>query len=229
MSNIFNSNSRFAILSEDNERGTNKKQIDRPKYDDRPKHNSNMFSKKNTEKDNREGEKIKTEKALAIENFPELVSIEKKVTPVQSYNFLEKTKPKQIKTVENNIEEVIPYGWVHIKRDTVTNKMVLKYNKDYEAEQKKKKDEEEEKKKKDEENKEKLYSYEVINALVDLYLKRTQEYIDNWGYDEYEKMFLDINHDSEYFDKLDAKYEEEMEKIREQELEQEIKQENGDL
>ena len=99
----------------------------------------------------------------------------------------------------------------------------------YEAVEKKKKDDDEEKKIIYEENKKKLYSYKVINALIDLHLKRTQEYIDNWGYNEYEKVFLDTNHDSDYFDKLDAKYEEEMEKIREKKLEQEIETENNDL
>ena len=34
-------------------------------------------------------------------------------------------------------------------------------------------------------------------------------------------MFKSPNYDSEYFDKLDAKYEEEMEKLREQEYAQE--------
>ena len=41
------------------------------------------------------------------------------------------------------------------------------------------------------------------------------------SYSEYEKMFISPNYDSEYFDKLDAKYEEEMEKLREQEYAQE--------
>lgn len=208
---MFKSNSRFS----DN----------KPKYDDRPKYNTNIFSKKVSDKTlekEKEAKEIKIAKALAIENFPELVSLEKKITFVQNSSFLEKTKPKQIKNIENNVEEkVIPYGWVKISRNQTTNRLVLKYNKEYEEEEKRKKDEEE--------NKKQFYSYKVINALNNLHFKRTQEYIDNWGYDEYEKMFLDINHDSEYFDKLDAKYEEEMEKIRELELEQEIKQENDDL
>jgi hypothetical protein len=231
MSNIFNSKSRFAFLSEDksthkNERDRNEKQIDRPKHA-----TSNMFSKKVSDKAlerEREAREIIIAKALDIENFPELVSVEKKVTAVQSYTFLEKTKPKETIVLKNTKEEKIPYGWVKITRDLTTNRMVLKYNEQYEADEKKKKEEEESIY---EENKETIYSYELINALNNLHLKRTQEYIDNWGYNEYEKIFLDINHDSEYFDKLDAKYEEEMEKIREQELEQKIKQEteNNDL
>ena len=233
---MFKSNSRFSE--------------DRPKYDDRPKYNnnnnnnnnnSNMFSRKVSDKalerereKEKEEKEIKTTKALAIENFPQLVSIEKKVSFVQSSSFLEKTKPKQIKIIENNVEEeIIPYGWVKISRNQNTNRLVLKYNKEYQAEEeekkKKEKDEEEEKKRIFEENKEQIYSYEVINALNDLHFKRKQEYIDNWGYNEYEKMFLDINHDSEYFDRLDAKYEEEMGKIRELELELEIKQANDYL
>jgi hypothetical protein len=237
MSNIFNSKSRFAVLSEDkstnkNERSRNEKQIDRPKYDDRPKYNSNMFSKKISDKalerereNEREAKEIIIAKALDIENFPELVSVEKKVTPVQSYNFLEKTKPKQILVIKNTKEETIPYGWVKLNRDLTTNKIVFNYNANYEAAEKIKKNKKDEEEEIYEENKEKFYSYKVINALNDLHLKRTQEYIDNWGYNEYEKVFLDTNYDSEYFDKLDAKYEEEIEKMREQEIETE----NNDL
>lgn len=241
MSNIFNSKSRFASLSEDkgthkNERGRNEKQIDRPKYDDRPKYNSNMFSKKISDKalerereKEREAKEITVAKSLDIENFPALVSVEKKVIAVQSYNFLEKTKPKQTVVIKNTKEEKILYGWVKITSDLTTKRIVLKYNADYERLEKNKKDEEEERKRIYEENKEKIYSYEVIHALNNLHLNRTQEYIDNWGYDEYEKVFLDINHDSEYFDKLDTKYEEEMEKIREQELKLYQETENNDL
>ena len=83
---MFKSNSRFSE--------------NRPKYDDRPKYDSNIFSKKISDKAlerERESKEIKIAKALAIENFHELVSVKKKVTPVQSSSFLEKTKPKQIK------------------------------------------------------------------------------------------------------------------------------------
>jgi len=184
--------------------------------------NNNIFSKKLSDKREKELNDTKEEqhalkvlKDLSIDNFPELVSVEKKINPInqQGSTFLEKVGIKKEKVQNIKEEEYdIPYGWVLITRDKKSNRMVLKYNADYEADEKKKKDQEENK-----EYKKKLYSHEVINALVDLHLKRTQEYIDNWGYDEYERMFLDVNHDSEYFDKLDEKYEEEMEKLREQE------------
>ena len=127
---MFKSNSRFSE--------------DRPKYDDRPKNNnSNIFSKKVSDKaleKEKEAKEIKIAKTLAIENFPQLVSVEKKVSFVKSSSFLEKTKPKQIKIIENNVEEeIIPYGWVKISRNQNTNRLVLKYNKEYQAEEEEKK------------------------------------------------------------------------------------------
>jgi hypothetical protein len=50
----------------------------------------------------------------------------------------------------------------------------------------------------------------VLNALVHLHEKRTNDYIEMWGYDEWEKEFLFPNYDYNYFDKLDKIYEEEM-------------------
>ena len=75
------------------------------------------------------------------------------------------------------------------------------------------------KKKKEEE--EKMIPFMIFDALANLHLKRKEKYINDWGYHEYEKMFISPNYDPEYFDKLDAKYEEEMEKLREQEYAQE--------
>jgi len=48
--------------------------------------------------------------------------------------------------------------------------------------------------------------------LTYLHEKRTKEYIENWGYDEWEKLYRFPNYDYEYFDKLDEKYEREMQK-----------------
>ena len=56
----------------------------------------------------------------------------------------------------------------------------------------------------------------VFDRWVQSYLVKHQgeeKYINDWGYHEYEKMFISPNYDPEYFDKLDAKYEEEMEKL----------------
>lgn len=45
-----------------------------------------------------------------------------------------------------------------------------------------------------------------------LHEKRTKEYIENWGYDEWARLYRFPNYDYEYFDKLDEKYEREMQK-----------------
>lgn len=54
-------------------------------------------------------------------------------------------------------------------------------------------------------------SFEILDALVDLHENRTNEYIENWGNDEWEKMFKFPNYDYNYFDKLDELYYVEME------------------
>jgi hypothetical protein len=57
---------------------------------------------------------------------------------------------------------------------------------------------------------------EIINALTLLQEKRTNEYKELWGEDEWERMFVFPNYDYEYFDKLDEAYEAEEEKLNEQ-------------
>jgi hypothetical protein len=51
--------------------------------------------------------------------------------------------------------------------------------------------------------------------LTYLHKKRTQEYIDAWGYDEWEHMYRFPNYDYDYFDKLDEKYEREIQRQEE--------------
>ena len=55
-----------------------------------------------------------------------------------------------------------------------------------------------------------------MNALYILHEKRTNEYKELWGEDEWERMFIFPNYDYEYFDKLDEEYEDEQEKLNEQ-------------
>ena len=60
--------------------------------------------------------------------------------------------------------------------------------------------------------------YEIIEKLAFLHDKRTEDYINTWGQDEYEKMFRFPNYDYEYFERLEQAYEEELEQLREYEL-----------
>jgi hypothetical protein len=46
-------------------------------------------------------------------------------------------------------------------------------------------------------------AYNVYYSLVDLHEKRTNDYINEWGYDEWEKMFRFPNYNYSYFDDLD--------------------------
>jgi hypothetical protein len=197
---------------------------DRPMYNDRPTPSSNLFSKKLSDKaeQQRKEDELKRrdaelEKSLSIDNFPELSKNTNTNTNtntitnlIETPNFLEKIKKEKKIVQKVKKKEEIPYGWTLITYNKKTNKSYIEYNEQYIEDEQNKKEEEE-----------KMKSFMIIDALVNLHLKRKEKYINEWGYDEYEKMFISPNYDPEYFDKLDAKYEEEMEKLREQEYAQE--------
>jgi hypothetical protein len=243
MSNIFKSNSRFAALAEEtnvnnvfNKKNKNRrsKQQDVSEtknnetkkegnrftsegfnsfnsYDSRPRRpvisefesikSKELREQKENDRQN-ELKKIKDkekEKLLANENFPDFVNNNKNTenkTPVFKMGFMDKVKTiKKVATVNEKIRHIKP-GWVVITRDPITRNIIttsnpissnVDYNDDNET--------------------------NVLHALVALHKKRSKEYIELWGYDTWEKMFRFPNYDYEYFDKLDEKYEEEMEKF----------------
>ena len=167
---------------------------------------NNSFSQKVNDKaqQQRNEEELKKHiiaqnKALAIDNFPELNMLGKKVENVKKpvISFSEKLKKVDVVVEEENVKE-IPYGWAIIKRDKTTNKSFIEYNKEFENDMKK------------EERKTKMFlPIKVLDALVDLYEKEKTTYINKWGYDAYENKYLDPDYDDEYFDRLDAEYESE--------------------
>ena len=55
-------------------------------------------------------------------------------------------------------------------------------------------------------------AYDVLCALCDLHERRTQDFIELYGYDTWEKTFKWPNweEDAAYFDKLDEEYEAQM-------------------
>jgi hypothetical protein len=216
MSNIFKSNNRFSVLNEDFSENTvkNKKrnEIENSKYDKYSYNNS----KKNELK---EKTKIIKEQNLSIENFPMLLP---KVNILESQkmnscmNYLEKMKTSvdseknDLIVLDTEYENLKP-GWLLIKRDSSTNKIIHKYkNGNYSNEKYLEKDSS------NELSNNLINNNHIINTLVDLYQKRTEQYIELWGYDEWEKMFRFPNHDYEYFDKLDELLEEE--ELLEQEI-----------
>ena len=150
-------------------------------------------------------------KNLAAENFPQL-QLNNNVTVVgldkNPYNISYLDKVSTISIKENTVEEHIKPGWAEGKRDpTNPTKIIYTYgaNTSYENENKNKNEKGDRK-----ENRNKC-EYEVLEALVNLHNKRTQEYIDMWGYDTWEKMYRFPNYDYHYFDKLDEEYEEQLE------------------
>ena len=182
---------------------------------------TNLFSQKVVDKAYKERKEnefnnINNEinKTLSMDNFPELkITNNKIIENVQKpviINFSEKLKPVVNAEEKQEIKQ-IPYGWAVIKRDKITNKSVIEYNKDYENDVKK-----------SEMSKRKKWTMNVLDALVDLYEIERDRYINKWGYAAYEEKYLDPDYDDEYFDKLDAEYASEKEKeIYEEEYEEE--------
>jgi hypothetical protein len=212
MSNIFKSNSRFSALvdnlpaqkkenkkeyiteSENKEKHFNSFKSERPKderrrdtsfrpYDEkereRQKQESEEELKAAKELKEKEKERLKQE-SLKIKNFPDLVDNSKKNNNNKnSLNYIEKFKFKDEIKVENNknqyLENLKP-GWVLIKKDKTTGNTIMKYGPEVPFSRVRVKTERE-------------IGIDIINALVKLHQKRTEKYIKNYGYDEWERMF----------------------------------------
>ena len=158
--------------------------------------------RKEKQKERENEEKMKN---LNPENFPDIMTttttaIEKQKL-VPSMNFSDKLKSSTLKDVNvvKNVEVDLEYenlkpGWALTKKDLKTGKLITKYKESLTP--------------KPREKSEREIGIDIINALVELHKKRTEEYIDMWGYDTWEKMYRFPNYDYEYFDKLDELYEE---------------------
>jgi hypothetical protein len=191
-------------------------------FDDRNQRNfyTNKLTKEQQERIAREEqlrkeqeEKLKAEKFasdMAPENFPDLVTIKKEIKTQPNYiSFLDKVKSEIIETNNNEDEEEdldfknLKPGWAISKMDPVTKKIVTKYKETNEPNPREKTENE--------------IGYDILCALTNLHERRTQEYIDMWGYDTWQKMFRFPDYDYEYFDRLDEEYEEEMARLEEEE------------
>jgi len=226
MSNIFKTNSRFDSLSESisslkKDKKNTQSSVRFPEETNSFKRNdennrrnpiSNNYRREQIDrraleekkKKDEEEKKKKEKEAADLDpiNFPDLISNKKQdlKTSNNSTSFLEKLK-KQVVQKENfeNGEDLdfknLKPGWLLIKKDPLTSKLIHMKKDSLESKNIKKNEDSE---------------IDVLNALVELHKRRTDEYIKLWGYDEWEKMFRIPNYDYEYFDKLDELYEEEM-------------------
>lgn len=153
--------------------------------------------KSKLEFEKKEKERLRDE-ALQENNFPELF-ISKKEVNTNKLNYAEKIikEDEVILDTKGKDDNNIKPGWITIRKDKQTGKIIRESNTEYEEKR--------------------IYNRQsgqnVLNALADLHEKRTREYIDNYDYDTWENMFKFQNYDYNYFDKLDQEYEEMMENL----------------
>jgi len=215
MSSIFKSNSRFAALVETSPPPPKKENNDREQKDkdynsftkrDNEEHKFSCFRpldenekerrrlkremefQKQKEFEENEKERIKS-KLLQINpiNFPELYLDSKQdniINKCESY--IEKLK---YKAVDNNFVDPdlvnLKQGWVVLKRDNLTGKTIIKKKqlKNVVVEVEQVVEEEVE------EIEEVKANNDITDSLIRLHEKRRQEYIDNYGYGEWERTF----------------------------------------
>jgi hypothetical protein len=201
-----NNNSRFSTLIQKNQNSNNpynqeRKFTNENRRDNNSKENKNFYKDTNDKGDrfyekqkrlhyeNEERKKeLATKSLLSMEHFPELVQTSAKITTENTQMFLEKLKT--VKVEEKSVQNVVLPGWISITNDRKTNqtRMVSNYVK----------------------KPGKSFgdlAVETMDRLVCLHEKRTEQYIDDYGYDEWEEQFCFPNYDYGYFDRLDEMYE----------------------
>jgi hypothetical protein len=194
-------------------------------YDDRPQMNYNNGYQRNsmTNRESKEtierralDEKLRKEehdkieseklaKALSVDNFPTLGKKDNKNTKeITSNSFLAKLKnsiendkkQNEIK-IKENIRKPKP-GWATISRDPLTGRSKIEYGEPPIPKKPEKTENE--------------MAYDVLCALCDLHERRTQDFINLYGYDTWEKTFKSPNWEEEeaYLERMDDEYEAQM-------------------
>ena len=201
-----NNNSRFSTLIQKNQNNNNpcnkeRKFTNENTRDNISKENKNFYKDVNGNYDrfyerqkrlhyeNEERKKeMATKSLLSMEHFPELVQTSIKIATENTQMFLEKLKT--VKVEEKSVQNVLLPGWISITNDPKTNqtRMVSNYvkkpGKSFG-----------------------VLAVETMDRLVCLHEKRTEQYIEDYGYDEWEEQFCFPNYDYGYFDRLDEMYE----------------------
>jgi len=185
MKPIFKENSRFSVLIDNEPKTTiNDRNVSSRDNYNKPPRNNNFSDKTPVIKE----EKPKLD--LIDANFPSIGHVPIKTNIKSRLDYIDLlTKPNNTEQpiITSNPTENIDPGWVLIRRNKSTGKTIINENKVTETPKK--------------------TDYQLatctVNALVSLYEKRTKEYIDMWGYDEWDQMFTFPNYDYDYFDRLD--------------------------
>jgi hypothetical protein len=201
MSNTFKTNSRFSALIEGSENPNKEKEQKNNKQQKNDVEEREFSCFRPLDEDEKERRRLKREaqfncqkkieeqeknKPLIMDtnNFPDLLLDSKEDNIIDKpESYLEKLKHKDISinVVDPDLVH-LKKGWVLLKRNHLTGKSIIKKHptKDIiEVEE----DVEVEEEKKNE------WQLELLDSLIKLHEKRRQEYIDNYGYEEWERMF----------------------------------------
>jgi hypothetical protein len=204
MSNIFKGNSRFSALLDDKK--DLKKEKDKHKHKDTTENKEgkvNSFKcsykresyfkphnekekqqdklereteiQRQKELEKKEKEQIKLE-SLSMNNFPALIGVDKReISDKSRVSYIDMLKKEE--EIDDSLEDDdlvnLQPGWILIKKDRKTGTTIMKYGEGTVFYKEAKNIENE----------------DIFNKLVDLYEKRTEEYIELNGYDTWEKMF----------------------------------------
>jgi hypothetical protein len=167
----------------------------------RKEREKDLKAKQEFEEKEKERKKIES---LNINNFPELIVIPKKEEindqKKDNMNFVQRLKKENV-TINNIDPDLVNLkpGWILLKKDEETRRTVFKkHTEDSDLF----------------ETKIDKYDYEIydeiINSLIQLHEKRTQEYIELNGYDNWENMFKFPNWQEEENDSYSDSEEEDL-------------------
>jgi hypothetical protein len=194
MTNIFKSNSRFSALLDDkndfkkekDKQRKNEIKEEQTKYSERkesrfkPSDQKVIQPYKNEFKGEKEKEKPKLDiDILSMDNFPELISsVKKNDDKEQTITYMDALKKKEeVKDIIDDPDLVnLEPGWLLMKKDPETGNIIMKYGLGTVFYEEPKRTEKE-------------IILDIVDTLVELHEKRTEEYIELNGYDTWEKMF----------------------------------------
>jgi hypothetical protein len=222
MANIFKQNTRFEALNESNNNGNNGNNGNNRRdnsFSERRVRSEGRDEGRSSEsrRQNNSAQSFKTQADVAAkeqaaklelseDNFPTLAAVAPSTAAQANYGSFSqcvktviKTETPELPAVDPDLLNLEP-GWLLLKHDRKTHTTVWKSNEIYDLAPIEKTPDE--------------LAWDALDELIALHEKRTNDFIDTWGYEEWERTFRSPNYDYEYFDKLNELYEEELEKDR---------------
>jgi hypothetical protein len=180
--------SRFAVLLEEpNIQTRNKKN-----HLNNNKQVNNSYS--SSSKNNKSNFIISPKQVIAEMSFPMLEKNNKKITQntvLDNNSFINKLKTQKIQSNNETQDECLPNGWVKIYMDKKTNCIEILYSpSDLNIEEE-----------------EPMYSVsaaDIMNKVSKIHRERSNEFIEMWGIDAWEKEFLFKNNYYNYVDESDS-------------------------